>query len=73
MKKYHIAPKKRWGQNFLIDKNHACKIIDMLPLHDGRTPRIWEVGAGFGALTLLLQARNLHPLLFEIDYDLLSI
>jgi len=70
MHRYHIAPKKRWGQNFLIDRNSALKIINALPLQ--RSTRVWEVGAGFGALTELLYERNLSPVLFEIDRGIIA-
>jgi len=70
MDRYQITPKKRWGQNFLIDRNSALKIINALPLQNA--PRVWEVGAGFGALTELLYEHNLCSVLFEIDRGIIA-
>ena len=34
MEQYRISPQKRWGQNFLIDRNHALKIVNALAADD---------------------------------------
>lgn len=68
LQQYGMHPQKRWGQNFLIDRNNACKIVDALPA--GAT--VWEIGPGFGALTLLLFRRYARVVLFEIDYGMVA-
>ena len=50
-KKVNNYPKKKWGQNFLTDKNIAKKIINLVPKN---TKEIIEIGPGKGALTNLL-------------------
>jgi 16S rRNA (adenine1518-N6/adenine1519-N6)-dimethyltransferase len=49
LRKYNIRPKKRFGQNFLIDKNINNKIIQYLDLTKNDT--VIEIGAGLGNLT----------------------
>lgn len=46
--------KKSLGQNFLQDKNIACKIVDLL--HIEPRDRVLEIGPGPGMLTGFLQA-----------------
>ncbi len=48
-KKYDFRPKKRWGQNFLIDENIKRKIIKAADLQKDDT--VIEIGSGFGVLT----------------------
>lgn len=66
---FHI--KKRFGQNFLVDKNILEKIIK--EAHISKETDVIEIGPGFGALTegLLTQARRV--LAYEIDRDLMPI
>lgn len=40
--------KKRFGQNFLTDKNLLKKIVDSAQIHD---KNVLEIGPGLGALT----------------------
>ncbi|MCX7821763.1 MAG: 16S rRNA (adenine(1518)-N(6)/adenine(1519)-N(6))-dimethyltransferase RsmA [Brevinematales bacterium] len=59
------------GQNFLIDKNIAYKIIENIPLDSV----VFEVGCGAGALTLLVASRGQKIYGVEIDkkvYELLK-
>ncbi len=48
----HIAPKKSLGQNFLIDKNIARKIVESIGITAG--DHLIEIGPGEGALTGML-------------------
>jgi 16S rRNA (adenine1518-N6/adenine1519-N6)-dimethyltransferase len=63
--------KKKWGQNFLKDKNIVAKIVR----ESGITPEdeIWEIGPGMGILTeaILNVSKNLTA--FEIDNDVIEI
>ncbi|MFA5851642.1 MAG: 16S rRNA (adenine(1518)-N(6)/adenine(1519)-N(6))-dimethyltransferase RsmA [Spirochaetales bacterium] len=57
---------KRFGQNFLVDRNAREKLYSALeastPLH------IWEIGPGIGAMTALLLERGHRVTAFEIDH-----
>ncbi|MHB0897972.1 MAG: 16S rRNA (adenine(1518)-N(6)/adenine(1519)-N(6))-dimethyltransferase RsmA [Spirochaetales bacterium] len=57
---------KRFGQNFLVDRNARDKLYSALgasaPLH------IWEIGPGIGAMTALLLERGHRVTAFEIDH-----
>ncbi|MBC7076181.1 MAG: ribosomal RNA small subunit methyltransferase A [Syntrophomonadaceae bacterium] len=62
---YQIYPRKKWGQNFLFDRNILDKIVNCceLDLNDF----IIEIGAGLGGLTRLLALRSGGVLAFEVD------
>ena len=64
-----IGPKKRWGQNFLVDGNVRRAIVALVQ----RRPddRLWEVGPGLGSLTELLLAAG-PVTAFEIDWGLID-
>ena len=49
MAKYKFWPKKRLGQNFLVDGNISRKIIDLAGV--SKDDVVLEIGAGFGELT----------------------
>ncbi len=62
----HIAPKKALGQNFLVDRNIANKIIAALDA--GPDDDVLEIGPGEGALTdLLLQTTGCRVTAVEFD------
>jgi len=64
----HIKPKKKLGQNFLVDKNVLKKIIDTCEISPSDT--VLEIGSGRGDLTegLALKAGKLIAL--ELDSQL---
>ena len=65
LKQQKLAPKKRFGQNFLINKNISEKIVRLAGIHPDDT--IIELGVGFGALTSHL-AKNCKKVIgLEID------
>ena len=65
LKQQKLAPKKRFGQNFLINKNVSEKIVRLAGIHPDDT--IIELGVGFGALTGHL-AKNCKKVIgLEID------
>jgi 16S rRNA (adenine1518-N6/adenine1519-N6)-dimethyltransferase len=66
-----LAPKKRWGQNFLVDRNVREAIVRMVAAEGGEV--VWEVGPGLGALTELLLERGCKVVAFEIDHGLVSL
>jgi len=63
--KHHLAPKKRFGQNFLVNPSTAQAIV-----HAGKVTGddiIIEVGVGLGALTRPLAATAAKVIGLEID------
>lgn len=60
-----LAPKKRFGQNFLVHKMTAEAIVRAGKVSSADT--ILEVGVGLGALTLPLAATAKHVFGYEID------
>lgn len=68
MQKYGLFPKKRLGQNFLLDRNILAKIADSCAI----TPEQYlvEIGPGLGGLTQELAARCRGVLAIEIDASL---
>jgi len=68
LRRHDIKISKRFGQNFLIDKNIMNKITDAAALIP--TDLVLEVGTGMGALTIELARRAEKVLTFEIDKTL---
>jgi len=65
LKKYSLAPKKRFGQNFLVSKQTAETIVRAGNITDADT--VLEVGVGLGALTHPLARSAQWVFGFEID------
>lgn len=63
-----LQPRRGLGQNFLIDRNIAVKIIDAARLEEGEG--VVEIGPGPGALTVMLARRGLPVLAVELDRGL---
>jgi 16S rRNA (adenine1518-N6/adenine1519-N6)-dimethyltransferase len=63
-----MKPRKRFGQNFLIDKNIIRKICDSVSLRPGDC--VLEIGPGRGALTHYLQERSKRLIAIEVDRGL---
>ncbi len=66
--KYNIYPHKRWGQNFLTDKNILNKIARASCL--SAEDYVIEIGPGLGALTREIASRSKGVLTIEIDPSL---
>lgn len=60
-----FQPHKSRGQNFLVDPNHARKLVDALD--PGPDDRIMEIGPGTGALTRQLLPRVREVTAIETD------
>jgi 16S rRNA (adenine1518-N6/adenine1519-N6)-dimethyltransferase len=60
-----LSMQKRFGQNFLINRAAREKIADALDISSDM--RVWEVGAGLGALTETLLKKDAALTAFEID------
>lgn len=65
LKGHQLAPKKRLGQNFLVNRNTAEAIVRAGNV--SATDIILEVGVGLGALTTPLAAAVQHVYGYEID------
>lgn len=61
----NIRPLKRFGQNYLIDKNVIANIVSVIS--PKKYEKIIEIGPGKGALTRELYKHNKHLTCFEID------
>ena len=67
---FGLKIKKKYGQNFLIDKNIIHKIITAIDIRENDA--ILEIGAGLGALTqYLIRAKKVIAI--EIDGDLVRV
>ena len=66
----HENLKKKYGQNFLIDKNILNKIVNLISLED---LNILEIGPGDGRLTKEIISKKPSQLnIIEIDKDLIK-
>src|SRR5437899_1705 len=66
-----LAPsKRRFGQNFLVDRNIADRIVAAVQPRSDET--IIEIGPGRGALTSRLVEKTGHVIAIEFDRDLVS-
>jgi len=61
-------PRKRFGQNFLVDSHYVARIVDAVAPAPGQ--RIVEIGPGLAALTAGLIERAGHIDAIELDRDL---
>jgi len=61
-------PRKRFSQNFLVDRHYIARIVDAIAPRAG--DRLVEIGPGRGALTRPLLERIERMTLLEIDRDL---
>ncbi len=66
----NFSMKKRFGQNFLVNRGGREKIIDCLQIKKGR--RVWEIGPGLGALTWHLLELDADVTVFEIDHGFIE-
>ncbi|MDD4933777.1 MAG: 16S rRNA (adenine(1518)-N(6)/adenine(1519)-N(6))-dimethyltransferase RsmA [Methylacidiphilaceae bacterium] len=68
-----LRPQRRFGQNFLHDRNLAHWIVDCALGGLSSPWRIWEVGPGLGVLTKLLLGKGAEVRAVEIDRGLAAI
>lgn len=71
VREYSFRPHKRLGQNFLIDRNVAEKIISVISPSEKNF--FIEIGSGLGALTIPLARSSARITAIEIDKKLSSI
>ena len=65
-----MQAKKKFGQNFLIDKYTINQIIDSINPNSEQS--ILEIGPGLGALTIPLLKKIKHINVVEIDTDMIE-
>ena len=70
LNKKGLALKKRWGQNFMINRGAREKLIKLL--NPQQAELIWEIGPGLGSMTELLIQSQCHLTCFEIDQGLIT-
>ena len=66
-----LQPRKRFGQNFLIDDQIVNRIVSTIS--PKKSDNIVEIGPGMGALTFPLLEHLDHLSVIEIDRDLISL
>lgn len=71
LRRYNLRPKKRFGQNYLVDRNVLNKILDAADIREGNN--VLEIGPGVGTLTLALAERGAKVAAVEVDRDLVAI
>jgi 16S rRNA (adenine1518-N6/adenine1519-N6)-dimethyltransferase len=70
LRQRNLAPKKRFGQNFLIHQQSAERIVAAAAISS--TDTILEIGVGLGALTGILATRAGHVIGLEVDRGIVS-
>lgn len=68
IKIYGGQARKRFGQNFLVNRAHLERIVDLAALEPGMS--VVEIGPGPGALTAALLRRDVCLTSVELDRDL---
>jgi 16S rRNA (adenine1518-N6/adenine1519-N6)-dimethyltransferase len=66
-----LHPKKRFGQNFLVDDGMSRRIAEAATTPEGGT--VLEIGPGTGALTRTLLARASRVVAVEFDVDMVDV
>ncbi|MGL4368778.1 MAG: 16S rRNA (adenine(1518)-N(6)/adenine(1519)-N(6))-dimethyltransferase RsmA [Spirochaetota bacterium] len=61
----NCAPNKKLGQNFLVQKEYAEKIVNGADIREN--DRVLEIGPGLGALTEIMAERGVSLTCVEID------
>jgi len=69
LRDYDIHPKKRYGQNFMVDGTVLQRLVSYADLAGNDV--VLEVGAGFGFLTRLLAEKCGKVIAFEVDPKLI--
>ncbi len=69
LQEYNLAPKKKFGQNFLVHKRTAEAIVRAGEVAEDDI--IVEIGVGLGALTIPMAAQAKHVYGIEIDQGII--
>lgn len=68
LRDYGLSPRKRLGQNFLIDQNHIARLVERAGV--GPDDLVLEVGPGTGTLTESLLDAGAEVIACEVDRGL---
>lgn len=68
IRRYGGRARKRFGQNFLVNRRSLERIVDLAQLEEG--DQVVEIGPGPGALTSTILRRDVPLTAIEIDRDL---
>ena len=71
LQKYNITFQKKFGQNFLVDKNILEKIMDAAQITEKDC--VLEIGPGIGTMTQYLAERAGNVIAVEIDKNLIPV
>lgn len=71
LQKYNITFQKKFGQNFLVDKNILEKIVDAAQITENDC--VLEIGPGIGTMTQYLAERAGSVIAVEIDKNLIPV
>lgn len=63
---FDVILMKKFGQNFVIDVNIVCKIVQVVCVQFGEC--VVEVGLGFGLFILVILEIGVVVMVVEIDY-----
>ena len=66
LESHELAMSKRFGQNFLVDRNMREKLYAALEMD--KPGLVWEIGPGLGAMTSVLLQKGHRVIAFEIDH-----
>ena len=69
--KHGLAPRRAFGQNFVVDANMVRKIARLADV--GAGDFVLEIGAGLGSLTLALAETGANVVAVEIDNGLVEV
>ena len=69
--KHGLAPRRAFGQNFVVDPNTVRKIARLADVREGDF--VLEIGAGLGSLTLALAETGAEIVAVEIDNGLVEV
>ncbi len=69
--KHRLAPRRAFGQNFVVDANTVRKIARLADVRSGDF--VLEIGAGLGSLTLALAETGAQIVAVEIDNGLVEV
>jgi 16S rRNA (adenine1518-N6/adenine1519-N6)-dimethyltransferase len=69
--RFNLHPRKRFGQNFLVDEHVLAKIVSAAELTPADT--VLEVGPGLGTLTTALAEQAGQVVAVELDRDLVRV
>ena len=68
LERFHIRPRKKYGQNFLIDRGVIDEIVEAAQIT--RSDTVLEIGPGIGTMTQILSRAAGQVVAVEIDRSL---